>query len=124
MAMTTDTLLDMAQAARLLSPQHFLAAPRPDANVGPTPGVADTTTLAAHDFDVDTRTGFMPPEPPLARLPAEWDAWEVCLADSIRLRLQLAGKPDITAEERQTSEAWRGTVRKVRRRSIYCRSNY
>ncbi|KAI5985208.1 hypothetical protein EDC04DRAFT_2913939 [Pisolithus marmoratus] len=44
---------------------HFLSLPRgPGASLDNGPHldrIVDTTTLAAHDFDVDTRTGFMPP---------------------------------------------------------------
>ncbi|KAH9921846.1 uncharacterized protein B0H18DRAFT_1086002 [Fomitopsis serialis] len=45
---------------------HFLALPRPDHGLAEA-GTPDTSTLAAHDFDVDTRTGFMPPRPLLKR---------------------------------------------------------
>jgi indoleamine 2,3-dioxygenase len=70
----------MANFDLLSQSRHFLALPRPDVTLGPLPrGLTDTTTLAAHDFDVDNRTGFMPPEPPLARLPSEWETWEAIL---------------------------------------------
>lgn len=65
----------------ILSPDHFLALPRPDILYGGAPaGAPDTSTLAAHDFDVDTRTGFMPPQPPLTRLPPQWELWELALS--------------------------------------------
>lgn len=101
----------------LLPPNHFLALPRPDALVGPPAGVVDTTTLAAHDFDVDTRTGFMPPDPPLVRLDSQWESWEQLLDDAQIHRLQLGNKPDITDEEKAQSESWRARVRQVRIRS-------
>lgn len=94
----------------LLPSNHFLALPRPDVNVGPPVGVVDTTTLAAHDFDVDTRTGFMPPNPPLARLPSQWEPWEQLLDDAQSYRLQLGNKVDITDEEKARSESWRVRV--------------
>ncbi|KAI0312726.1 Indoleamine 2,3-dioxygenase-domain-containing protein [Amylostereum chailletii] len=68
---------------------HLLSLPRPDVFAGPQPGAIDTTTLAAHDFDVDTRTGFMPPDPPIARLPEQWEQWENLLDDAQKSRLQL-----------------------------------
>ncbi|KAL9713929.1 hypothetical protein Ac2012v2_002234 [Leucoagaricus gongylophorus] len=69
---------------------HFLAQPRPDPFQSLPTGFVDTTTLAAHDFDVDNRTGFMPPQPPLQRLPSAWHIWEISLERAISRRLQLA----------------------------------
>ncbi|KAI9442106.1 Indoleamine 2,3-dioxygenase [Lactarius indigo] len=86
-----------------LSPNHFLALPRPSVLASPPAGVVDTTTLAAHDFDVDTRTGFMPPDPPLVRLPTQWEPWEQLLDD--------AQQTGITDEEVVQSESWRIRVR-------------
>ncbi|KAH9083419.1 Indoleamine 2,3-dioxygenase [Lactarius deliciosus] len=97
-----------------LSPDHFLALPRPGVLVGLPAGVVDTTTLAAHDFDVDTRTGFMPPDPPLVRLPTQWEPWEQLLDDAQVHRLQLGSKYDITDEEVVQSESWRVRVRQSR----------
>ncbi|KAH9061374.1 Indoleamine 2,3-dioxygenase [Lactarius vividus] len=94
-----------------LSPNHFLALPRPGVLVGLPAGVVDTTTLAAHDFDVDTRTGFMPPDPPLARLPTQWEPWEQLLDDAQAHHLQLGNKYNITDEEVIQSESWRVRVR-------------
>jgi indoleamine 2,3-dioxygenase len=97
----------------LLSLNHFLSLPRPDVLVGPPAGVVDTTTLAAHDFDVDTRTGFMPPDPPLTRLPAQWELWEQLLDDAQLHRLQLGSKVGITEEEKSRSKLWRARVSQV-----------
>ncbi|KLO15286.1 Indoleamine 2,3-dioxygenase [Schizopora paradoxa] len=96
-----------------LPPTHFLSQPRPEAEAGPPEGVVDTTTLAAHDFDVDPRTGFMPPQPPLARLPCEWEAWEVALDDAISQKLCLGSTPDLDEASRNLSERWREGVRKI-----------
>ncbi|KAF6755292.1 tryptophan 2,3-dioxygenase [Ephemerocybe angulata] len=96
-----------------MSAQHFLSLPRPDALEGPQGGAPDTSTLAAHDFDVDTRTGFMPPQQPLLRLPEEWNVWEDVLDAAIRGRLQLGGKEGVTEEERRASEEWREGVRNM-----------
>jgi indoleamine 2,3-dioxygenase len=98
----------------LLPSNHFLALPRPDVLVGTPAGVVDTTTLAAHDFDVDTRTGFMPPDPPLTRLPSQWESWEQLLDDAQLYRLQLGCKIGITDEEKAQSELWRARVAQVR----------
>ncbi|KAI0351767.1 Indoleamine 2,3-dioxygenase [Trametes cingulata] len=96
-----------------LPPNHFLNLPRPDVFVPTLAGTPDTSTLAAHDFDVDTRTGFMPPEPPLTRLPRAWEPWEVLLEDAIESKLQLADKPNLTDEEKEKSERWRNRVREL-----------
>ena len=97
-----------------LPPNHFLNLQRLDVVVPAVAGAPDTSTLAAHDFDVDTRTGFMPPQPPLARLPNAWEPWEAALEDAIMSKLQLADKPDLSRDDEERSERWRSTVREVR----------
>ncbi|KAH6904458.1 tryptophan 2,3-dioxygenase [Coprinopsis sp. MPI-PUGE-AT-0042] len=94
-----------------LGSSHFLYLPRPDSYNGPPSGVPDTTTLAAHDFDVDTRTGFMPPQQPLMRLPPEWEAWEQVLDSALTSRLQLGCRKGLSSEDTRKSESWRSTVR-------------
>ncbi|KAL4064593.1 Indoleamine 2,3-dioxygenase [Scleroderma yunnanense] len=96
-----------------LPSEHFLNLPRPDIIIGGGEGVVDTTTLAAHDFDVDTRTGFMPPDPPIARLPEEWEPWEVILEKAMKGKLQLAIKQALSTEEAAMSAAWRAQVRQL-----------
>ncbi|PCH39352.1 Indoleamine 2,3-dioxygenase [Wolfiporia cocos MD-104 SS10] len=95
-----------------LPPEHFLALPRPDHGQAAV-GTPDTSTLAAHDFDVDTRTGFMPPQPPLVRLPEEWEPWETILDDALARRMKLADKKDITPDDEARSEQWRARVREL-----------
>lgn len=92
-----------------LGEDHFLSLPRPDSLVGIPEGVPDTSTLAAHDFDVDTRTGFMPPQSPTSRLPHFWDQWEVILEDAVSQGLQLGDNvsPDC---DKIKSEEWRNRV--------------
>ncbi|KAK2459908.1 hypothetical protein APHAL10511_008108 [Amanita phalloides] len=80
----------------ILGPNHFLTLPTPT-----------TATLAAHDFDVDTRTGFMPPHPPLPRLPPQWDPWESLLDAAQSTPLQLGSKPDLSPAEKHASKIWR-----------------
>lgn len=92
---------------------HFLSLPRPDVLTGPPPGVVDTTTLAAHDFDVDTRTGFMPPQAPLRRLPVDWEPWEEALDDAVGRKLQLGDRLDLDEGEKVNSEVWRVSVREL-----------
>ncbi|GLB40734.1 putative indoleamine 2,3-dioxygenase [Lyophyllum shimeji] len=99
--------------AATLASDHFLSLPRPDVVAGPPAGVPDTTTLAAHDFDVDTRTGFMPPAAPLSRLPPPWEAWESTLDEARRLNLKLGDTPDLPESEKVKSESWRSHVRNL-----------
>lgn len=73
---------------------HMLAVQRPRPSVSLPIHAFDTSTLAAHDFDVDTRTGFMPPDPPVARLPADWALWEDALDHAIASRLRVTDSPD------------------------------
>ena len=91
---------------------HFLALSRPNVLVGNPEGRPDTTTLAAHDFDVDTRSGFMPPQPPVSCLPHFWSQWEIILDDAISDGLQ-PDKVSLSDCERRKGEAWRHRVRKV-----------
>jgi len=67
-----------------------------------------------HAFDVDERTGFMPPSPPLTRLPQPWELWETILDTAIHAKLQLGDKVGLAVEEAEASEAWRVRVRRVR----------
>jgi indoleamine 2,3-dioxygenase len=95
-----------------LPSNHFLSQPRSATRV---PNTVDTSTLNAHDFDVDNRTGFMPFNPPIERLPAEYEAWEILLDDAQTERLQLGRRNNLTQEQRDCSAAWRARVRSVSR---------
>lgn len=101
------------QTAHSLPPDHFLLQPRQDYLIGTYEGHVDTSTLAAHDFDVDTRTGFMPPDPPLSRLPGQWELWEMTLEVAMQEKLQLAVKPGLTVEDEKKSQSWRHRVKQV-----------
>jgi hypothetical protein len=111
-----------AKASSSLSPEHALAhlrispgvsnKPQKSRFVKETPQL-DTSTLAAHDFDVDVRSGFMPPEPPIDRLPGEWEGWESVLEDGLQSRLKIGESPGITADETERSRLWRDAVQNV-----------
>jgi indoleamine 2,3-dioxygenase len=97
---------------------HFLAQPRPDPFQSQAAGLVDTTTLAAHDFDVDTRTGFMPPQPPMKRLPSAWESWESALETAVSQKLQLAEiVEEMELEQRlaetDKSRTWRTSIAQV-----------
>lgn len=65
-------------------------------------------------FDVDERAGFLPPSPPLTRLPRPWELWENVLDAAIHAKLQLGGKVGLAVGEAEASDAWRVRVRQVR----------
>ncbi|WFD35238.1 hypothetical protein MCUN1_002089 [Malassezia cuniculi] len=69
----------------------------------------DNSTLAAADFDVDVRSGFLPPEPPVARLPDGMGPWEDLFDWAKRIPLQLAGQIGQSTEKE--ARAWRAAVR-------------
>lgn len=94
-----------------LPPNHFLSLPRQ--NVSHLGVVPDTSTLAAHDFDVDVRTGFMPPSPPLERLPSTYSIWEQLLDDISTKRFKVGERKDLTERDRDASETWRRKVQQV-----------
>src|SRR5258706_2295557 len=93
---------------------HILAVQRPCPTVPQPTHAFDTTTLAAHDFDVDTRSGFMPPDPPVTRLPADWAPWEDALDYAIASRLRVADSPDpLNASELEKANQWHVLLRQV-----------
>ena len=100
-----------------LPQNHVLALPRPSATVArhAHAHAFDTTTLAAHDFDVDARTGFMPPDPPVARLPADWAPWEHALERAVGARLRVADSADsdISASDLERASQWHDFLRQV-----------
>ncbi|RXK41929.1 hypothetical protein M231_00650 [Tremella mesenterica] len=76
-----------------LPPGHFLSLPPSYADQTPSypSGIPSTSahtsqglapnvaSLASADFEVDVRTGFLPAERNVDRLPVEWDLWEEAL---------------------------------------------
>lgn len=59
---------------------HSTSSPDPSTLSHASEGLApNTASLAAADFDVDVRTGFMPPSGNVERLPVEFQVWEEAL---------------------------------------------
>ncbi|KAF5374443.1 hypothetical protein D9615_009100 [Tricholomella constricta] len=67
----------------------------------------------AHVFDVDPRSGFMPPEEPLSRLPSAWEPWEEVLDAAVAAKIQLGDKVGLSEKEKRSSESWRARVRQL-----------
>ncbi len=53
----------------------------------------------------------MPPHPPLARLPGQWEPWEAIFQEAQESELQLGDKPGLTDAQGRVSETWRSRVR-------------
>ncbi|KZT50610.1 Indoleamine 2,3-dioxygenase, partial [Calocera cornea HHB12733] len=97
-----------------LPPNHFLSLPRPTLLSPSAPATApDVSTLAGADYDVDVRTGFMPPSPPVTRLPAGYEHWERTLDAALSAGLKVGDKRSTTPEDLERAERWRATVRQM-----------
>ncbi|CAE6430958.1 unnamed protein product [Rhizoctonia solani] len=116
---STSTFSTTSPMALALAPNHFLDLPH-HVQLGPVlDGVLpDTSTVAAHDFDVDVNTGFMPAEAPLLRIPREvsvdMQAWEDLLSEGLALKMKLGDQlAQYGPEETLKNESWRLKVRSL-----------
>ncbi|ETS64101.1 hypothetical protein PaG_01336 [Moesziomyces aphidis] len=89
------------------------AVPRPAGFSTVDGQIPDTSTLAAADFDVDVRSGFLPPEAPVLRLTGPHaDHWEHALDQAKRIPLmQGGGGVTITPQQRLLARRWRRSLR-------------
>jgi indoleamine 2,3-dioxygenase len=79
----------------------------------------DGGTVDPKDFCVDPRTGFVPPQMPLQRLPSQWEIWEATLDAAMSQNLKAveqavlldAGRKVV---EEEKARVWRDLVEKVR----------
>ncbi|KAF8313592.1 Indoleamine 2,3-dioxygenase [Clavulina sp. PMI_390] len=99
---------------------HFLSQPRLNRPLlGPQPQVAgssspyDVSTVAAADFDVDVRSGFMPPTEPVARLSGSFERWEDIM-EAAEGRVKLAADLDSSSpQEQDYIRRWRAQVKEM-----------
>ncbi|KAG8678762.1 hypothetical protein FRC09_019562, partial [Ceratobasidium sp. 395] len=110
---TTSSTMTLAVASH-----HFLGLPHHHVPEGPELDgvVPDTSTVAAHDFDVDVNTGFMPVQAPMTRIPlevsTELQAWERTLDQGLALHMKLGDQLHLYEPgETEKNERWRATVR-------------
>ncbi|KZP00377.1 Indoleamine 2,3-dioxygenase [Calocera viscosa TUFC12733] len=103
---------------RQLPANHFLSLPRPTFLTSAPATAPDVSTLAGADYDVDVRTGFMPPSPPVTRLPEEFAQWELTLGATLAAELQVGDKKTTTEKDWERAERWRATVRNLPTLSI------
>ncbi|KDN52116.1 Indoleamine 2,3-dioxygenase [Tilletiaria anomala UBC 951] len=108
-ATTSGPSFDQASLAAVFEPWKY-----PQEGLNSENGMPDTSTLAAADFDIDVRTGFLPPEPPLSRLDSPYHIWEdlLSLARSSHLRL-LGGGASSSPEGAPLARRWRRRVRQM-----------
>lgn len=73
----------------------------------------DTSTLAAADFDIDVRSGFLPPEEPVRRLDGiEGELWEAALDRAMAIPLRKSGGGAAVANaDKRAARQWRRSVR-------------
>lgn len=79
-----------------------------------TTALPDTSTLAGADFDVDVRSGFLPPESPLDRLGDHLpeSQWEHLLVEARRVGLKInGGGIAVDDDHRRRCRQWRRHVR-------------
>lgn len=117
---STEHLQNSPQTTPTPSPQpleylaHILAG---DGQHAALPaGLPDTSTLAGADFDVDVRSGFLPPEPPLERLPNELEEsqWEHMLTAARTVGLKInGGGIAVDDAERRRCRLWRRQIRNM-----------
>lgn len=90
-----------------------------DANFRPVGGqrahMPDVSTLAAADFDVDVRSGFLPPEAPVSRLGGiEEEVWETALDKARALPLRIGGGGvNVSEADRRAAREWRRNIRQM-----------
>ncbi|SNX85161.1 related to BNA2 - tryptophan 2,3-dioxygenase [Melanopsichium pennsylvanicum] len=91
------------------------AVPRPAGFSTVDEHIPDTSTLAAADFDVDVRSGFLPPEAPIRRLSGPYqDHWEHALDEAKRIPLmQGGGGVTVTQQQRLLARRWRRSLREM-----------
>ncbi|KAJ1033944.1 hypothetical protein NDA16_000152 [Ustilago loliicola] len=106
-----------APLAPALNPLDRLAdaVPRPAGFSTVSEQIPDTSTLAAADFDVDVRSGFLPPEAPIQRLIGlHEDHWEHALDQAKQIPLmQGGGGVNTTQHQRMLARRWRRSIREM-----------
>ncbi|KAJ7253471.1 Indoleamine 2,3-dioxygenase [Mycena rebaudengoi] len=96
-----------------IPPDHFLALSRLAGLFGSSESGYDTSTLAAQDFDVDNRSGFMPPRPRLHACQRTGKSGSSFSMLRSQERLQLGDKPGITESEMSSSSSPRLDLRRA-----------
>ncbi|KAG9039963.1 hypothetical protein FRB95_004435 [Tulasnella sp. JGI-2019a] len=98
-----------------MPPTHFLSIARSPFSGPNSSGVAsnrgfDTSTVAAADFDVDPKTGFMPPKVPVVRLDGELEVWEMMREAAVEGGEPLTLGVYATSRQQKRSARWRSAV--------------
>lgn len=104
--------LPLAELARFME----ASAGAPTAAPSIPAGMPDTTTLAGADFDIDVRSGFLPPQAPLDQLPTELPEyqWEHMLQQARVVGLKInGGGVAVDDAERARCRRWRRAMREL-----------
>lgn len=98
----------------VLLPPNYLSSPHRSKIGAPLLSSLQNTLIPkAQRFDIDTETGFLPPQAPLKRLPDDWEHWESILDVGRESKLQLGVTANLSKEELETSALWREHVATV-----------
>ncbi|KAH7341803.1 Indoleamine 2,3-dioxygenase-domain-containing protein [Rhizoctonia solani] len=94
-----------------ITPEHPLSTTQDDYRL--PEGSPDMSSLACSEFGLHSKTGFLPSQLPLARLPAAFDMWEDALqrAMVILKRPGDSDDPPPTNKEKEQSLKWRENLR-------------
>ena len=101
----------------ILSPLHLLrdaiTAFLPDYSQSSSFSSENDQQFNLEEFEVDYKTGFLPPQHPLSSLPEDFDLWESALA-SARDCLSLGeDQSAAAAAKRESSRRWRQALESV-----------
>ncbi|PWN27951.1 hypothetical protein BDZ90DRAFT_231731 [Jaminaea rosea] len=111
-APSSDGLDDIA---RFLSSAGPLPTAPSAATTAPSlSSLPDTSTLAGADFDIDVRSGFLPPQAPLSRIPHSLheSVWERFLDGAREVGLAInGGGAAVDKQHRRRCRAWRRAIR-------------
>lgn len=106
----------LAELAHFFATGGSLMGPAAAVNNTLPVDMPDTSTLAGADFDIDVRSGFLPPEQPVDRLPdsLEESSWERMLQEARIVGLRInGGGVAVDDEERRRCRRWRRQLREL-----------
>lgn len=117
------TIRYVARAAAQLLPSILQPATLGDTRAQSAPEASTSRHTQKFDpaeYDVDLTSGFLPSEPPLARLPPAFELWEQALDAANRPNGVLSLGEDVSIEaiaKRESSQKWRENIASVCPRS-------
>ena len=115
----------MRFTSSILFPLHLLRdainAYLPDFSQPCSPSSENDQQFNLKDFEVDYKTGFLPPQHPISSLPEEFDLWESALASAHDCLSLGEDKSAAAVAKRESSRRWRQALESVSRLPLlYC----